>query len=131
MGYRSEVYLKTTTEGYIVLKQFNDSIPDPHEQFLDMATIEMTPSGFYKITFHGIKWYDSYQSVQNFHHGLDNLEKSGIPYKFIRLGEEVTDIEILENYTDDMPDEIVDFVVEVDAYDPDAGLYKEIEEGGE
>lgn len=57
--------------------------------------------------------------------------KSGIPYKFIRLGEEVTDIEILENYTDDMPDEIADFVVEVDAYDPDAGLYKEIEEGGE
>lgn len=115
----------------MTLKQLNNLITEPDEQLLDMATIEMTPSGFYKITFHDIKWYDSYQSVQNFHHGLNRLNDLDIPYKFIRLGEEVTDIEILENYTRDMPDEIADFGVEVDAYDPDAGSYEEIEEGGE
>lgn len=125
------MYMKTTTEGYITLKQLNDLITEPDEQLLDMATIEMTPSGFYKITFCDIKWYDSYKSVQNFHHGLNRLNDLDIPYKFIRLGEEVTDIEILENYTRDMPDEIADFGVEVDTYDPDAGSYEEIEEGGE
>lgn len=94
-----------------------------------MATIEMTPSGFYKVTFHDIKWYDSYQSVQNFHHGLGNLEELNIPYKFIRLGEDNSDIEILEHYTEDMPDEIADFQVEVDTYDPDVGSYEEVKGG--
>mgnify|MGYP003540330414 CR=1 FL=1 len=94
-----------------------------------MATIEMTPSGFYKITFHDIKWYDSNQSNQNFQHELNNLKKSGIPYKFIRLGEDDSDIEILEHYTEDMPDEIADFQVEVDTYDPDVGLYEEVKGG--
>lgn len=94
-----------------------------------MATTQVTPDGFYKITFHDIKWYESYQFVQNFHHGLDNLAESDIPYKFIRLGEEPTDIDILENYTEDMPDEIADFQVEIDTYDPDSGSYEDIEGG--
>lgn len=55
--------------------------------------------------------------------------KSDIPYKFIRLGEDDSDIEILENYTRDMPDEIADFQVEVDTYDPDVGLYEEVKGG--
>ena len=29
MGYRSQIALKTTTEGWILLKRFNDKIENP------------------------------------------------------------------------------------------------------
>lgn len=119
MGYRSDVALKTTTEGYLVCSIFNDSIEDFEEKPLDGATIKRTASGFYKITFDSVKWYDSYPSVNNFNKMLLLLENQDIPYKFIRLGEEYNDIEMREHYTDDMPEEISDFCVSIEYNDPD------------
>ena len=56
MGYRSQVYLKTTTEGWLVLKKLNDSIENPEHRPLQHAdNIQKTPTGFYKISFDDIK----------------------------------------------------------------------------
>ena len=119
MGYRSQVYLKTTTEGWIVMKKFNDSIEDRDYQPLDGAEVNKTESGYYKISFYDIKWYDSYISVQNFNKVLRMYDEQDIPYSFIRLGEDTEDIEHRRNYPDDMPYEIECFEPVIDVNDED------------
>lgn len=85
-GYRSQVYLKTTTEGYIILKQLNNKIEKSDDRPLEYAMIQKTPTGFYKISFEDIKWYEgSYPEVDNFMKGLDALNEQEIPYSFIRI----------------------------------------------
>lgn len=127
MGYRSQVYLKTTTEGWLVIKQFNDKIENPEHRPLYGADISRTKSGFYKITFDDVKWYDSYIEVENFYDALDLLEEQDIPYSFIRLGEDTGDVEHKYNWTDDMPDEISSFEPVVDVNDEDCSGYEEID----
>lgn len=127
MGYRSQVYLKTTTEGWLVIKQFNDKIENPDHRPLCGADISRTKSGFYKITFDDVKWYDSYEEVENFNDALDLLEEQDIPYSFIRLGEDTGDVEHKYNWTDDMPDEIGSFEPVVDVNDEDWSGYEEID----
>lgn len=119
MGYRSQVYLKTTTEGWVIMKKFNDSIEDRDYQPLDGAEVNKTESGFYKISFYDIKWYDSYISVQNFNKVLRMYDEQDIPYSFIRLGEDTEDIEHRRNYPDDMPYEIECFEPVIDVNDED------------
>lgn len=107
MGYYSSVTLKTTTEGYLMFKKYNDSIEDEDTRPLNGMIIERTASGFYRISCDWTKWYeDSFPRVTNFMNMLDKLEDMEIPYKFIRIGEELTDIETLEYYDGDTPDEI-------------------------
>ena len=129
MGYRSQVYLKTTTEGYITIKRRNDSIENPEHRILNYATeIKKTPSGFYKIYFDDIKWYDSFEEVKHFMESLEILQEQGIPYSFIRIGEDTDDIEHKMNYTDDMPDEIYSFEPVVDVNDDDWSNYEDVHE---
>lgn len=128
MGYRSDVYLKTTTEGYIVLKRLDDSIENPEHKPLQYACeIMRTPSGFYKIKFEDIKWYEgTYPEVDNFMNGLDELVKHDIPYSYIRIGEDTSDIEHKNNWTEDMPDEIANFEPVVDVNDDDWSSYEDV-----
>lgn len=128
MGYCSQVALKTTTEGYLVLKRFNDSIKFDSEKPLRGAEIMRTKAGFYKISFDDVKWYDSYSDVQNFLRGMDKLEYQDIPYVFIRIGEDYDDIEYKENYTEDMPEELCEFNPDISIYDCDSGDYDFVEE---
>lgn len=126
MGYRSDVYLKTTTEGWLIIKRRNDSIENPEHRILKYAEeIKRTPSGFYKIYFSDIKWYESYEEVKQFMSALDDLVEQDIPYSFIRIGEDSTDIEHKVNWTDDMPDEIQTFEPVVDVNDDDWSCYYE------
>lgn len=120
MGYRSQVYLKTTTEGYLIIRKRNDSIEYPDHRMLSYAeSIKKTPSGFYRIEFNDIKWYESYEEVKQFMNSLEILKKQDIPYSFIRIGEDSDDIEHKVNWTDDMPDEIASFEPVVDVDDDD------------
>ena len=129
MGYRSDVYLKTTTEGWLIIKRRNDSVENPDYRMLNYAEeIKRTPSGFYKIYFSDIKWYESYEEVKQFMSALDDLVEQDIPYSFIRIGEDSTDIEHKVNWTDDMPDEIQTFEPVVDVNDDDWSSYEDVED---
>lgn len=123
MGYRSDVYLKTTTEGYLVIKRFNDSliVEDKSERPLTYATISYTPTGFYRIEYNDVKWYDSYPEVQNFNKALDLLRKQDIPYAYIEIGEDPDDITYKCNYSVKLetPTEIANFQPVVDVGDDD------------
>ena len=124
MGYRSEVYLKTTTEGWIMMKQLNDSIKEWEDRPLSYSEVHRTTSGNYKIEFHDIKWYDSYKQVQLFTDMLNKYEEEDIPYSFIRIGEEEDDIEHRRSYVDDMPWEIESFEPVVDVNDEEYRDYE-------
>ena len=128
MGYRSDVYLKTTTEGYLIIKRRNDSIKNPDHRPLQYAEeIKRTPAGFYKIWFCDVKWYEStYEEIKQFMSALNDLVEQGIPYSFIRIGEDPTDIEYKVNWTDDVPDEIQTFEPVIDVNDEDWSCYEDI-----
>lgn len=127
MGYRSDVYLKTTTEGYITIKRRNDSIENPEHRMLKYAnSIKKTPSGFYKIEFIDIKWYKSFEEIKHFVESLKILQEQDIPYSFIRIGEDSDDVEHKMNWIDDMPEEIRDFAPIVDVNDEDWSCYEDI-----
>lgn len=123
MGYRSDVYLKTTTEGYLIIKRFNDSliVEDKSERPLTYAEISYTSTGFYRIEYKDIKWYDSYPEVQNFNKALDLLRKQDIPYAYIEIGEDPDDITYKCNYSVKLetPTEIANFQPVVDVGDDD------------
>ena len=127
MGYRSQVAFKTTSEGYIILKRFNDEIKEKKDRPLYCAEIRKTEDGFYKITFDDVKWYESYTDIMNFREVMSILDEQDIPYKFIRLGEYIDDIEVRENYTDDMPEALLEFNPAVDIYDTSDGSYEIID----
>ena len=55
------------------------------------------------------------------------LNDRNIPYKFIRIGENINDIEVRENYTEDMPEELCDFQPETEIYDSSEGSYEWID----
>jgi len=127
MGYRSQVYLKTTTEGWLLLKRFNDSIETKEHRPLYGADVNKTESGFYKISFDDVKWYDSFPEVQNFMEAMDVLEDNDIPYSYIRIGEDTSDIEHKCNWTDDIPDEINSFEPVVDINDEGWSKYESVD----
>ncbi len=131
MGYRSQVYLKTTTEGWVVIKQYNDSIENKEHRPLEYADVGKTASGFYKITFDDIKWYEgSFKEVDNFMHAIGMLDDLDLPYSYIRLGEDISDVEHRNNWTDDMPDEIANFEPVVDVNDEDWSSYDTVIKDG-
>ena len=93
-----------------------------------MARVQCTPTGFYKITFDDIKWYEgcSYEEVDKFMEAMGELKDNDIPYSFIRIGEEVADIEFHQNYTDDMPSEIETFEPVIDVNDDEWSSYEDV-----
>jgi len=126
MGYRSEVYLKTTTEGWILMKKFNDSIATPEDKPLYGAKVEQTSDGFYRISFSWVKWDDTYKSVQNFNEMMTQVSHKDIPFHFIRIGENYDDIEQYGCYPDDTPDEIYSVCTRVEIEDDNEDDYEEI-----
>lgn len=130
MGYYSDVYLKTTTEGYLLLRRFSDSItPVEHRPLQFVDSIYKTPLGFYKIEILSVKWYEGrFPEVDNFMNGLDQLDEAEVPYSYIRIGEELDDIEHRTNYTSDTPDELYRFAPIVEVDDGDTGCYERVEE---
>lgn len=119
MGYRSEVYLKTTTEGWLMMKTLNDSIEKYDDRPLAYADVEVSPKGNYKITFTDLKWYDGYKQVDTFMDMLNTFDEKDIPYSYIRVGEDTSDIEHRRNYPDDMPDDIACFEPYIELDDPE------------
>lgn len=117
MGYRSDVAFKTTTEGYVLIKKWNDEIEKELDRPLTHAKVQVTDEGFYKITYEWIKWVDVFAEVKYFINFMEKLKELEIPYAFIRIGEDYDDIEYEQNYTEDMPTELEEFYPERTVYD--------------
>lgn len=106
MGYRSEVKLVTTKEGWEKIDQAVRKVAGvipKNEDDMTWLTERTcwTPvcNGKYVLAeWDDIKWYDGYDSqVSTVMSTLDKLEKILIPYRFMRVGEDYSDVEIREH----------------------------------
>lgn len=57
---------------------------------------------------------------------MNELDDNDIPYSFIRIGEEIDDIECRKNWTSDMPSEIETFEPVVDVNDENYSSYEDV-----
>ena len=102
MGYRSNIEvlcgLKVYQELHDVMTQHNWN-PD--------SILKVPNENIYFIELCGYKWYDGYSDVQEFMKVLEDCSShENDPeyfYSFIRLGEEYSDIEIMNNHNYNYP----------------------------
>ena len=90
MGYRSEVVIAIDNR----YKNYQLICPNVGYTFLEKLSDEKIQREDYVIyLFSSIKWYDVYKDISNVHKYLIELKEQNIDYGFLRLGEEVGDIE--------------------------------------
>ena len=104
MGYRSDVRIRTTKEGYEVMKNFVEKYIKENvsedAQGLDwnlLNSAEITKAGnSITLDWENIKWYDGidgYQDVDAIMNSLNELSDKNIDYQYMRIGEENDDID--------------------------------------
>lgn len=89
MGYYSQVALKTTTEGYITLKNKFD---EQKCTLLDSFDVHHTADGYTRIYNPWIKFYDEFPEVKLFRDCLNYFLDNDIAYSYIKIGEDLDDI---------------------------------------
>lgn len=128
MGYRSNVQVMTTLEGFekmqdIIWAMANDKgvikegepFGKDGKELVMLPEHGQSPYGFFDLYdaqedylcfgFDWVKWYDTYTSVKLFMDMLSKANEDGVPWQFIRVGEEDNDIEQLtsDNFWDNPP----------------------------
>lgn len=100
MGYRSEVKIATTREGYDALLEIMDLKNKSGNVEYPLIGSDIDPSYFEEeggsvvFGWDSIKWYDGlYRSVDDVILALDEISAKEHPYEFCRIGESWDDIE--------------------------------------
>lgn len=126
MGYRSDVKIITTKEGWDMLdkavKAASDITDDEIKWYLTRNDhCKRICNGKYMLgEWEDIKWYDwGCEDVSTFMKTLGQLDESHIPYNFIRVGEDYEDIEMREGeeYDEHMPSLDLRREIEITYYD--------------
>lgn len=97
MGYRSDVRIITTKEGFQKLKEFSHNflqeLGEDKLQLDLMETLEVSKITGNQVYFGWdyLKWYYDYDDVKAIEKGLDYLEENDYSYRFARMGESYDD----------------------------------------
>ena len=101
MGYRSDVRIRTTKEGYEVMKKFVENYIKEKElkgtdwNLLDYAKITEAEDSI-TLDWTDLKWYEGingYEDVDAIMNSLYELSNKDIDYQYMRIGEEDDDID--------------------------------------
>jgi hypothetical protein len=110
MGYRSDVMAVFYTydpNEYPAIKLFIDeNVPEWCRGDEHMSTFTKANLHGIKFEFLDVKWYSSYADVRGFEEAIDKFEKLSDGghawlWEFVRLGEEVEDVEDKHSYQAD------------------------------
>ncbi len=99
MGYRSEVRIATTREGYDRVCAHVDALSSGGDSYPLIGTKQEPEffdeqDGSVVFGWDWIKWYDGQLAdVTNVSDALSEIADAGIPYEFCRVGESWDDIE--------------------------------------
>lgn len=99
MGYRSEVRIATTREGYDQMCERVDFLSDGHDTYPLMGMHRVPDffdeqDGCVVFGWDDIKWYEGLLAdVSNVVDALREIDENGLPYEFCRIGENWDDIE--------------------------------------
>ena len=99
MGYYSNVRAITTKKGY---ERFLELIYDDDRWFIDNYP------GFSRTEYddtvlfgwNDVKWYEEYSEVDAVMGALEIIASDGHPFEYLRIGEELDDIEVREHDPD-------------------------------
>lgn len=109
MGYRSDIKCITTREGFELIdklvKKASGITNEDSEYWLtdELHRMDMKGGKYILIEIEDIKWYSNDTVVSAFEQALKQLDARDIPYQFIRLGEDYTDVERQENIPWNIP----------------------------
>ena len=94
MGYRSDVAVIITAENKDNFKRYVEELKSM--QTGDFAD-EIKDNGVdgIRISFSDIKWYRDFgfEEIDEFEEWLDKIEEDGESYHFVRIGEDLDDVE--------------------------------------
>lgn len=96
MGYRSDVRIITSKEGFEKLKEFVKNYLKEHNEeynLLEECDIKKQGKEQYYFGWNYLKWYDGYVDVDSIMQGLKYLEENEYSYRYMRIGESYEDIE--------------------------------------
>lgn len=99
MGYRSEVRIATTREGYDRMREHVDALSEEHDAYPLMGAGREPDffdeqDGCVVFGWDDVKWYEGQLSdVTNVVKALNEIGECGLPYEFCRTGESWDDIE--------------------------------------
>ena len=105
MGYRSEIRIRTTKEGFKVMQKFVENYIKDNVNIKDLKDYDYNLLNLAKITetadsitldWDDLKWYEGingYEDVDAIMYSLDMLGEKDIDYQYMRIGEENDDID--------------------------------------
>ena len=114
MGYRSDVRVIVSRNGYKKLKNYVEEHINKYKSTLSPNSISLTRDYDYNLLnnldvskassdgkqiylgWNYLKWYDGYEEVDAIMDSLNKLEENGYGYRYSRIGENYDDIEELE-----------------------------------
>lgn len=102
MGYRSDIRIITSKEGFDKLKEFVENYLKEKNyteyNLLNECDIKEQGKEQYYLGWNSLKWYDGYTEVDAIMKGLDYLEENEYSYRYMIIGESYDDVE--ESYND-------------------------------
>lgn len=103
MGYFSDAALSTTAEGFKLFVNECDRLNAAKGVATPLAGTgvgyarAIESGGCAYVAWRRREWYDARPEVEAVMEAIENLDERGVPYRFVRVGEEYGDIEILES----------------------------------
>lgn len=97
MGYRSDIRIITSKDGFEKLKEFVKEYLKEHNEdynLLEECDIKQEGKKQYYLGWNYVKWYENdYTNVDAIMEGLNHLGENEYSYRYMRIGESYDDIE--------------------------------------
>ena len=107
MGYRSDVRISTSREGFNKLNKYveeylkNNTRSFSNDNLLTQCDILVKNDKMVYFGWDNIKWYDDiFEDIKAICYGLKKMDVDNYSYNFARLGEEIDDYEESYNSSD-------------------------------
>ncbi len=95
MGYRSDIRIVVSNDGFEELKKFvKQYLKENDEDYNLLESLDVNKKGKnqYYLGWNSLKWYEgSYKDVDAIMEGLEHLEEQNYSYRYMRIGEDRED----------------------------------------
>lgn len=122
MGYYSNIKLVTTAKGIEKLRENLKSADTDLEEWADRLVCSNSTDAVLAV-WEDCKWYSEFPEVEAFYDTLRQLKKADIPFRYVRVGENLEEGDVDTEYSD--------WNQKLPAIYPDAGITVENFSGSE
>lgn len=122
MGYYSDIKLVTTAEGIEKLRKNLKAVDMDLEEWADRLVCSNSTDAVL-VVWEVCKWYSEFPEVEAFYDTLRQLKKADIPFRYVRVGENLEEGDVDTEYSD--------WNQKLPAIYPDAGITVENFSGSE